>query len=330
MNDEHFNALEGHPPHEWNKWRLENWDIKPDLRGLEVKSGGNLSEYNFHGADLSNTTFNGTRFVGTNLSHADLRHSRITGANLSFADLTGADLTGAVLARVDLTGAILVRSKLNGASLTDARVYGASVWDVETNHKTKQRRLIITPEDKPDIFVDNLKVAQFMYLLLNNQEIRNVIDTATSKLVLLLGRFTEERKAVLDALRDELRRQDYVPVIFDFDKPMDKSIADTVMILAKLACFVIADITDASWVTVETQIVVRQAPLLPFRLIKHESASVPSAINDLRPESPQLIKPLDYRSAEHAVASVKMILAPAEEMAAKIRLKRRAIEATPW
>ena len=48
------------------------------------------------------------------------------------------------------------------------------------------------------------------------RRIREVIDTITSKIVLILGRFTEERKAVLDTLRDELRRRDYLPVLFDF------------------------------------------------------------------------------------------------------------------
>ena len=36
--------------------------------------------------------------------------------------------------------------------------------------------------------------------MLHNQKIRDVIDTITSKAVLILGRFTDERKAVLDAL----------------------------------------------------------------------------------------------------------------------------------
>ena len=31
--------------------------------------------------------------------------------------------------------------------------------------------------------------------------------------------FTDERKVVLDAIRDELRKRDYVPVLFDFEKP---------------------------------------------------------------------------------------------------------------
>ena len=58
--------------------------------------------------------------------------------------------------------------------------------------------------------------------MLNNQKVREVIDTITSKAVLILGRFTDERKAVLDALRDELRKRDYLPILFDFEKPGPK------------------------------------------------------------------------------------------------------------
>jgi hypothetical protein len=62
--------------------------------------------------------------------------------------------------------------------------------------------------------VDDLDVAQFIYLLLSNQRIKNVIDTITSKAVLILGRFTEERKKVLDAIREELRQRGYAPILF--------------------------------------------------------------------------------------------------------------------
>jgi hypothetical protein len=37
---------------------------------------------------------------------------------------------------------------------------------------------------------------------------QTVIDAITSKLVLILGRFTPERKTILDAIRDELRKRD--------------------------------------------------------------------------------------------------------------------------
>jgi hypothetical protein len=58
--------------------------------------------------------------------------------------------------------------------------------------------LIITKENEPEITVDNIEVAQFIYLLMHNQKIRDVIDTITSKVVLILGRFTPKRKQVLE------------------------------------------------------------------------------------------------------------------------------------
>ena len=70
---------------------------------------------------------------------------------------------------------------------------------------------------------------------MHNEKIRRVIDTITSKAVLILGRFTEERKKVLDALRDELRRHDYLPILFDFDKPASKDLTGTILTLAHMA-----------------------------------------------------------------------------------------------
>jgi hypothetical protein len=55
-------------------------------------------------------------------------------------------------------------------------------------------------KSEPEITVDNIEIAQFIYLMLNNQKVRDVIDTITSKVV-LIRRFTADRKAVLDALR---------------------------------------------------------------------------------------------------------------------------------
>ena len=44
-----------------------------------------------------------------------------------------------------------------------------------------QTSLVISPNEQPEIRVDNLEVAQFIYLFLNNSRIRNVIDTITPK-----------------------------------------------------------------------------------------------------------------------------------------------------
>jgi hypothetical protein len=45
--------------------------------------------------------------------------------------------------------------------------------------------LVVTPENEPAIIIDNIEVAQFIYLMLNNQKVRDVIDTVTSKVVLI-------------------------------------------------------------------------------------------------------------------------------------------------
>ncbi len=118
---------------------------------------------------------------------------------------------------------------------------GATIWRTTG---AIQKNLIITPWNESPIQVDNLEVAQFIYLLLNNEKIRSVIDSITSKVVVILGRFTPERKAILDAIRDELRKRDYLPALFDFEKPASKDLTGTISTLANMARFIIADLTD--------------------------------------------------------------------------------------
>ena len=137
-----------------------------------------------------------------------------------------------------------MNTNLTGADLTGCSVYGVSAWGLKLE-KTKQQNLVITPKNEPEITVDNIEVAQFIYLMLHNEKIRDVIDTITSKAVLILGRFTDERKAVLDALREELRKRNYLPILFDFEKPRSRDTDETITLLARMAKFVIADITDA-------------------------------------------------------------------------------------
>ena len=166
-------------------------------------------------------------------------------AYLSHADLSGADLSSA----------LLVQTNLSGANLTGCSIYGISVWKVLLEGAV-QNNLVITPPLEPTITVDQLEVAQFIYLLLNNAKIRDVIDTIAKKVVLILGRFTPERKAVLDALRSELRKHNYSPVLFDFEKPATRDLTETVSILAHLARFIIVDLTDPSSATHEVATVI--------------------------------------------------------------------------
>jgi hypothetical protein len=148
--------------------------------------------------------------------------------------------------------------------LTQCYIYGIAVWNVQLQG-ANQENLVFTRPTESLITVDNLEVAQFIYLLLNNPKIREVIDTISRKAVLILGRFTLERKAVLDALRDALRSQGYLPILFDFDKPASRDITETISTLAHLALFVIADITDAKSIPQELMTIVPNLPSVPVQ-----------------------------------------------------------------
>jgi hypothetical protein len=85
----------------------------------------------------------------------------------------GANLRGANLSRANLQVAVLVSADFTGADLTGCRVHGASAWNLKLE-RTKQQNLVITHALEPAITVDNIEVAQFIYLLLHNEKIREL------------------------------------------------------------------------------------------------------------------------------------------------------------
>ncbi|HEY2237126.1 MAG TPA: pentapeptide repeat-containing protein, partial [Candidatus Angelobacter sp.] len=194
-------------------------------------SGANLWGAKLSSASLSDAKLNGAELGAAELSHAELSGAELIGAKLSNADLQGANLTRADLTDADLSRTNLVETNFTKATITGCRIYGASAWNV-TLVGTAQHNLIITKDGEPVVTVDNLEVAQFIYLLLHNEKVRDAIDTIGKKGVLLLGRFTGGRIAVLERLREELRKRDFMPMVFNFDKPETKDFTETVRLLA--------------------------------------------------------------------------------------------------
>jgi hypothetical protein len=314
----------------WNEWRRKNHAVEPDLH--EARLGeADLVAANLKAAKLHKAYLCVTNLKAANLSEADLREASLQadlgGANLTLADLRGADLNwanfggadlrGADLSGADLSHASLVWTNLEGANLTGCRVYGISAWDLRLE-KAIQSNLVITRKYQPIIQVDNLEVAQFVYLLLNNERIRNVIDTITSKVVLILGSFKDERKGVLDAIREELRNRKYLPILFDFQKPDSKDITGTVTTLANMARFIIANLTDPSSVPHELAMIV-PGTLVPVQTILSEGQREYAMFVDLKARYHWVLEPYRYESPDLLLAQLnEKVIAPAEAKAKEL------------
>jgi uncharacterized protein YjbI with pentapeptide repeats len=227
----------------------------------------NLSKTNLFRADLADADLQHAYLACSSLMSARLSGANLRGANLRPTVLSSTNLTGAILSSVDLSEndlerSLLIETDLTGADLTGCHIYGVSAWGLKLEG-AKQQNLIITRHDEPEITVDNIEVAQFIYLLLHNEKIRDVIDTIGKKGVLLLGRFTKGRMVVLERLREELRKRDFLPIIFNFDKPETKNFTETVRLLAGMSRFVIVDITNPRSAPLELQATVPEC-MVPF------------------------------------------------------------------
>ncbi|BAC90833.1 pentapeptide repeat-containing protein [Gloeobacter violaceus] len=321
-------------------WAHLNWaDLREaNLGGAELNRA-NLREANLGGANLSGVSLSrafmsgadlrGADLGGANLSEADLGGANLGGANLKGADLGGANLERTSLRGADLRGADLRRTRLTGCSLEGAvlegcQVYGTAAWDAKIDESTDQRNLVITDVGQPAVSVDNLKIARFLHLLIDNAEIRDAIDAITFKAVLILGRFSPERKPVLDALREALRERDHLPVVFDLATTQNQAATETVRILAGLARFVIADLADGRSVPAELHSIVPDMDSLAFVLIAEEGSRVHGQIEGLMHRSNVVEAVFEYGSPEHLLASLgEGGVVPAEAKSEQLRVNKQ-------
>lgn len=343
----------------WNKWRetrqftpidLSNANLSKltleevDLRGANL-SGVNLYSANITASNLESANLINANLTRTELSRANLFKADLKGATLKRASLGGADLRMANLSNANLWGAFLREANLNDANLdsTDLRkanlreasfirtsinnsnisgslVYGINVWDLKGDFD-EQKDLVITSKTSSAITVDNIKVAQFIYLILNNEEIRDAINTLTSKTVLILGRFAiAERKMILDALRNKLREYNLLPIVFDFDRPSNKDFTETIKTLAGLSYFVIADITNPKSSPLELQATIPDYQV-PFVPIFQDGERPFAMMGDLQKKYPWVLDTLTYDSIDSLINTLKpAIIDPAIELHNKISI----------
>lgn len=297
-------------------------------------SGAVLNYANLHMANMLQANLHGTYLVEANLNEADLRKANLIYAHVESAILTRANLSKANLSharfiKADLTGANLQLAILNETDLTKAtlvgcRVYGISAWDVKLDGAI-QSDLIISQDGKPEIKVNDLEVAQFIYLFGHSKKIDKVVDTMSSKSVLILGRFSGSHKAILDAISEKLPTiSDYIPIIFDVTKPKSRDLTETIRVLAHLSHFVIADMTNAKSIPHELMSFVPFLPSVPVQPIILKGRKTYSMFRDHLERYPWVLSLYEYESEEQLLADLdEKIIRRAEKMAANMRPKQK-------
>ena len=188
----------------WNKWREENPQISPNLRGLNfVKEfpneneiynlpnfeGCNFSNVDLHGVSLRNGYYINCSFDGSTIQYADLvdayfsscsfkktkmRVTKIGSATFYNCKFEDADLSYCSAEETSFSNSKLINTKLENirfvsndfsdANLVGCSIYGISSWDLNLNNSV-QKDLIITKKEQPEITVDNIELAQFLYLI---------------------------------------------------------------------------------------------------------------------------------------------------------------------
>ena len=297
---------------------LEEADFRKARFGKVCLKGANLQGANLSSAILTTVDLTDAALIGADLRQATAHESTFINADLSYADLTKASLAWSKLCAANLSHAKMVFTSLSEADLTGCRIFGTSVWGVQLEG-AKQSNLIITREDEATVTVDNLEVAQFIYLMLHNEKIRDVIDTIGKKGVLILGRFTQDRKIVLDAIRVRLRELGFVPMMLDFDKPTERDFTETIKTLAGLSRFIIADITNPRSSPLELQATIPDY-MIPFVPIIQENEEPFAMFRDLKQKHGQwVLDLLEYDSADGLLnvlesSVVKPALAKADEL----------------
>lgn len=305
MADKHHLALLKEGPETWNAWRASDPNARPDLSDLNFEKDVWEAEHlydlpTFEGVDFSNcnlrrivarnSSFGRCRFDGCALQFSDLCFSQFDecsfcnvemqvakigsavfrgcvfdGTNLSYCTAEETDFSGSRFSNSMFDNMSLVKTCFTGCELDGVSVYGISAWDLILDD-TVQKEIVI-PGESSAITLDNIELAQFIHLLIRNSRLRSVIDTITSKVVLILGRFTPDRKPVLDAVRSHLGQSGYVPVLFDFAGPTSRDLTETVSTLAHLSRFVIVDMTDPKSVPHELSEIVSRLPSVPVQPI---------------------------------------------------------------
>lgn len=281
----------------WNAWRKKNpgyvnfanpdWYDCPGPGGIQIKGANiidfsemNLSGISIYGAfaeglNLQNAVFEDTHFEEGDFSRANFSGATFRNTKFNKTIFTGANFDGATFVNCNLNRVNLVGASFRVKEITETVIYGIAAWDLQTSDDIKQSKLVIErtyelysdliEQGKVPMMVDDIELAQFVYYLSNHKKMRDALNILNNSGVLLLGRFKDGGLERLYSMREWFQSRGYMAMIFDFERPDNLSLTETVVTMAGLSKFVVVDLSGSS-VPAELQAILTQIkkPVLAF------------------------------------------------------------------
>jgi len=177
------------------------------------------------------------------------------------------------------------------------------------------------PAQQPVLSVDSLQTAQLVGMLLHHEKARYEVFSITLNTVLVIGRFPPDRKSVLAAIKDALRRGEYSPLVLDFHLPGSGDKSEIVKTLGKMSRFVIADLTDDRRIAETLDAVVHFLPSIPIQPIGQKGRE--EGVADSHYHKYRWVLPFwPFTDADDLAKKIgREVIAPAEQKATEIRQK---------
>lgn len=289
--------LDSKNPDGWNEWRYANFTqtvILQDIDFTKVLRRRKFTNFHFHDVTFKNCTFQGHQFFqcnfdGTLFSSCSLHpKSRFESCYMEQTKFSGSTLNGAVfrdcnlnqsefvddtkLHDVDFYGSSLIEATFKNSVIRKCKVYGANFWGLNVSDTVQE-----------DIFITNfrsakskklneitkiydIELAHLINLLTDNSKFSSIIRGVQSSFVLILGSFGDNLPN-LQMLKDEiLRHEEYVPILFDWNKEHNLDFLETIILLAGFSKFIVVDLSGPRSVPAELQAILStiMIPVIPI------------------------------------------------------------------
>lgn len=160
---------------EWNQFRREQSDLRPDLSEIDLR-GVNLSFADLRWADLRGSNLNEANLSSANLSGANLNGTSLYYTHLNRANLSGANMHGAML-----YCAHLKQAQLNKADLSESNLSRALILDADLRQaRLRKAQMMVTDLSGADLSGADLTGATFVrtklcQTILNNCQVTVVL-----------------------------------------------------------------------------------------------------------------------------------------------------------